>query len=149
MGNRSATALLIAVALLVAACSDEKEAVPAGCRQGPDAVRTALRDAPAEVTIDGSSLSECIKDTSGGGELQEIGITYLDVASGLADGAAKEPNGEEALQLGYLVGAFERSKAGAQGVGYELGRRLHSELLRVDHRSPAFRRGERAGRSGG
>ena len=149
MANQSATALLIAVALLLPACSDDKAAVPAGCRQGPDAVRAALRDAPGPVTVDGSSLSECIKDTSGGGELQEIGITYLDVASGLADDAVKEPNGDEALQLGYLIGAFARSKVGAQGVGYELGRRLDSELLRVGSRSRAFRRGERAGRSGG
>ena len=149
MGHRPVTALVIAGALLLSACSDDKEAVPAACSQGPDVVRAALQEAPRPVTIDGSPLSECIKDTSGGGDLQEVGFTYIDVASGLAPAATSEPNGKEALQLGYLVGAFEKSKAGAQGVGYELGRRLHSELLRVDMRSPAFRRGQRAGRSGG
>ncbi len=149
MGLRPATALVVAGALLFSACSDDKDAVPAACSQGPDAVRAALRQAPAPVTIDGSPLSECIKDTSGGGDLQEVGFTYVDVASRLADAAARAPNGSEALQLGYLIGAFERSKAGAQGVGYELGRRLRSELLRVDRRSPAFRSGERAGRRGG
>ena len=149
MRHRPVTALLIAGALLLPACSDDEEAVPAACSQGPDAVRAALQEAPARVTIGGSPLSDCIKDTSGGGDLQAVGFTYMEVASALADAAEKEPNGIEALQLGYLMGAFERSKAGAQGVGYELGRRLDSELLRVDSRSPAFRRGERAGRSGG
>ena len=149
MGHRPVTALVIAGALLLSACSDDKEAVPAACSKGPDAVRAALQEAPGPVTIDGSPLSECIKDTSGGGDLQEVGFTYIEVASGLAPAAASEPNGREALQLGYLMGAFEKSKAGAQGVGYELGRRLHSELLRVDMRSPAFRRGQRAGRSDG
>ena len=149
MRPRRATALLIAGVLVLIGCGEDDEVVPAACRQGPDVVRAALQEAPGAVTIDGSALSECIKDTSGGGDLQEVGFTYVDVASELADGAEKEPDGPEALQLGYLMGAFERSKAGAQGVGYELGRRLQSELLRVDSRTPAFRRGERAGRSGG
>ena len=149
MRHRPATVLVIAGALLLAACSDDDEAVPAACSRGPDAVGAALREAPGQVTIDGSPLSECIKDTSGGGDLREVGITYVEVASRLAPAAASEPNGSEALQLGYLIGAFEKSKAGAQGVGYELGRRLNSELLRVDMRSPAFRRGHRAGRTGG
>ena len=149
MGRRAATALLIAGALGLGGCSEKDEEVPVACRQGPDAVRTALREAPGPVTIDGSPLSECIKDTSGGGDLQEVGFTYVDVASELADGAEKEPDGPAALQLGYLMGAFEKSKVGAQGVGYELGRRLQSELLRVDRRAPAFQRGWRAGRSGG
>ena len=141
--------LLAACSLLLAACSDDKEAVPVACSQGPDVVRAALQEAPGPVTIDGSPLSECIKDTSGGGDLREVGISYVDVASRLAPAAASDPNGREALQLGYLIGAFEKSKAGAQGVGYELGRRLHSELLRVDMRAPAFRQGHRAGRTGG
>ena len=149
MRHRPATVLVIAGALLLAGCSDDDEAVPAACSRGPDAVRAALREAPGQVTIDGSPLSECIKDTSGGGDLREVGIPYVEVASRLAPSAASEPHGSEALQLGYLIGAFEKSKAGAQGVGYELGRRLHSELLRVDMRSSAFRRGHRAGRTAG
>lgn len=144
----------VALALLLGAlslpgCSDEEEVVPVACRQGPDAVRSALREAPRPVTLDGTSLSDCIMDTSGGGALQEVGAAYLSVASELADDAVRDPNGVAAVRLGYLMGAFERSKAGAQGVGYELGRRLRSELGRVNVRAPAFRRGERAGRRHG
>lgn len=139
--------LAILGTLLFPGCSEE--VVPAACRQGSEAMRSALRDAPGPVTLDGTRLSECIKDTSGGGELQNVGAAYLSTASGLADAAARDPNGAAAVQLGYLMGAFQRSKAGSQGVSYELGRRLRSELLRVNVRSPAFRRGERAGRRGG
>jgi len=143
-----ALAILLGV-LFLSGCSDEDEVVPAACRQGPDAVRVALREAPRPVTLNGTPLSQCIKDTSRGGALQEVGEAYLSVASQLADDAAPDPDGVEAVRLGYLVGAFERSRAGAQGVGYELGRRLRSEAARVNGRSPAFRRGERAGRRHG
>jgi len=119
------------------------------CRQGPDAVRAALRKAPRPVTLDGTPLSDCIMDTTSGGALQEVGEAYITVASELADGAARHPDGAAALRLGYLMGAFERSRAGAQGVGYELGRRLRSEVRRAHVHSPAFKRGERTGRSHG
>ena len=149
MPSRSAALATLLGALILAGCSDEQKGVPVSCRQGPDTVRAALRKAPGPVTLDGTPLSDCIKDTSSGGTLQEVGEAYLTVASELADEAARHPDGAAALRLGYLLGAFERSKSGAQGVGYELGRRLRSEASRMNVRSAAFRRGERAGRSGG
>jgi hypothetical protein len=52
-----------------------------------------------------------------------------------------------ATQLGYLRGALRR---GADpGLHEELLRRFDQELLRVDTRTPAFRRGEAAGRARG
>jgi hypothetical protein len=143
-------ALTLLFGMLVATgCSDEEETVPAACRQGPAAVRAALRDAPGRVTLDGTPLSACIKDTTAGGVLQEVGEGYLTAASDLADAALRDPNGPSAVQLGYLLGAYERSRAGAQGVGYELGRRLRSEVSRANLFSLAFRRGEQAGRRHG
>ncbi|MBA3299649.1 MAG: hypothetical protein H0U24_06150 [Thermoleophilaceae bacterium] len=146
---RPAALVVLLGALLASGCSDGAEGVPAACRQGPEAVRTALRQAPGPVTLDGTPLSECIDDTSGGGDLRDVGTAYVEAAAVLAPAAARNPDGAAAVQLGYLMGAFTRSKAGAQGVGYELGRRLRSELLSVDVRSPAFVRGERAGRRTG
>ena len=67
--------------------------------------------------MDGTLLSECLDDTTSGGELENVGATYLAVATDLAAAAAGEPEGEEATQLGFLVGALRRSEAGAQGVG--------------------------------
>lgn len=149
MDCRAASVAVLLGALLLAGCSDEEEPVPVSCRQGPDSVRSALRDAPGRVTLGGTPLSDCISDTTGGGPLQEVGQAYLAVASGLADAAARDPNGVAALRLGYLMGAVERSRSGAQGVGSELGRRLRMEAARVDSDAPAFRRGERAGRRHG
>ncbi|MGI9081444.1 MAG: hypothetical protein ACR2FZ_04075 [Thermoleophilaceae bacterium] len=149
MTPRPAVLAVLVGALLASGCSDGEQSVPAACRQGPEAVRVALREAPGPVTLDGTPLSECIDDTSGGGELRDVGNAYLEAAAELAPAATRDPDGAAAVQLGYLMGAFARSKAGSQGVGYELGRRLRSELLSVDVRSPAFVRGERAGRRTG
>lgn len=136
-------------ALILPGCSGQEETVPVSCRQGPDAVRSALDAAPGRVTLDGTPLSACIKDTTAGGVLQEVGEAYLTVASELADEAARDPHGAAAVRLGYLMGAYERGRSGAQGVGYELGRRLRSEVSRASLRSPEFRRGQRAGRHQG
>ena len=142
--------LLLAGALLASGCSEgEDKGVPLACREGPTALTEALREAPGRVTLGGTPLSECIEDTSGGGELQDVGQAYTYVAARLADAAAEDPDGPSALQLGYLIGALRRGSAGAQNVGHELARRVRAEISRVDTRSPAFRRGERAGRAHG
>ncbi len=145
-----AALLLLAGALVPSGCSeDDDDGVPLSCRQGSTALSEALREAPGRVTLGGTPLSACIKDTAGGGELRDVGQAYVYVAARLADAAAEDPDGAAAVQLGYLMGAFERGRVGAQGVGHELARRMRSELLRVDVSSPAFKRGERAGRQHG
>ena len=145
---RRPLAALIAC-LAFAACSQEDGSTPAACLTGEDAVLAALKDAPEAVQVDGTPLSECLTDTTDGGELQDVGTAYVEAASTLADRAAADPDGEAALQLGYLLGAVERSERGAQGVGYELGRRLDAEAARVPKDSAAFQRGRRAGTEGG
>ena len=148
--RHTAALLLLVGALLPSACSDgEDEGVPIACREGSTALSEALRAAPARVTLGGTPFSSCFKDTIGGGELRDVGQAYVYVAARLADLAAEDPDGAAALRLGYLMGALERGRVGAQGVGYELARRMRAELLRVDVRSPAFKRGERAGRERG
>lgn len=135
--------------LVFAACGQEDAATPNGCLGGQEALLDALSSAPDEVTLEGTPLSDCLSDTTDGGELEEIGTAYVGAASKLADRAAADPEGEAALQLGYLLGAVKRSEAGAQGVGYELGRRLQAESARVPDGSEAFARGRRAGAEGG
>ena len=112
-------------------------------------MREALRTAPASVRIDGTPLSACLGDESDSGELRDVGTAYLGTAASLSAIAAKDPNGPEATQLGYLIGAVRRSDSAQQGVNYEMVRRLEQELLPVNTGSAAFRRGERAGRRGG
>lgn len=142
--------LLVGAALSSIGCSrGDDEGVAASCREGSAALAEALQDAPGRVTLGGTPLSECINDTSDGGALHDVGQAYVQVTSRLADRAAGDPDGAAALQLGYLMGALRRGQFGAQGVGHELSRRMRSELERVDVRSRAFRRGERAGRDHG
>ena len=151
MAAGRAQLILCCLALLsVPGCSREAdEGVPEACRQGEGAVRDALRSAPDNVSMDGTLLSECLDDTTDGGELQEVGAAYVGVASDLAAAASRNPDGPAATRLGFLVGALRRSEAGAQGVGAELQRRIEQELSAVDTRSRAFRRGLAAGRRAG
>jgi hypothetical protein len=135
--------------LALSACSREEESTPVGCLAGEETVLRALERAPGNVALEGTALSACLSDTTDGDALQSVGAAYLEAATTLADRAAAKPEGEAALRLGYLLGAVKRSEAGAQGVGYELGRRLQSEAARVREGSRAFARGERAGARGG
>lgn len=141
----------LALALLaLAGCSREGDAVlPTACREGAPAVREALEAAPSEVRIDGTPISACLGEKSDGGDLRDVGKAYLDTAASLSSAAAEDPNGPEATQLGYLMGAVRRSAPADQGVNYEMVRRLEQELLRVDTTTTAFRRGFEAGREGG
>ena len=146
--RRSRVALIICL-LATGGCAREEDTTPSGCLAGEAAVVGALAAAPDRVRIEGTPLSACLRDTTDGGELQEVGAAYLEAASALADRAAGDPEGDAALQLGYLLGAVERSETGAQGVGYELARRLRAEAGRVARGSRAFARGRRAGSDGG
>ena len=148
----SALSVLCATALLLGllGCGREEPAVlsPA-CREGSGPVLRALRQAPSPVSLDGTPLSSCLRDTGDGGDLRNVGIGYLDAASTLATAAEKDPRGREALRLGYLIGAAHRGASSDQGPASEMVRRLDNEATQADKGSAAFRRGERAGRRGG
>ena len=151
--GRALVILCLLALIAVPGCSrDSDEGAPSACRQGEEAeeaVRKALKSAPRNVSMDGTLLSECLDDTTSGGELQEVGTAYVAVAADLAADASQDPESQEATQLGFLVGALRRSATGAQGVGAELQRRIEQELSLVDTSSRAFRRGVAAGRRAG
>jgi hypothetical protein len=127
---------------------DGPELAPA-CREGSASVLTALRDAPGEVTLDGAPLSDCLHEARDGGDLSEVGVGFLDAAATLAPRAMRDPEGPEALRLGYLVGAARRGVPQEQGPASELVRRLETEAGQVGPASRALRRGEREGRRSG
>jgi hypothetical protein len=146
--SRAIAALLVAAAL--AGCSREEEpTLPASCLLGPDEVRSALASAPGEVRVEGTRMSECVSQASDPGDIQTVGATYLAVAEALAPRARAEPQGAEARQLGYLVGAVRKGARRTQGYNLEIVRRLEQEAAAVERRSRAFREGERAGRETG
>jgi hypothetical protein len=131
----------------IASCSQGQPKYPAECSNGPAAVRAALAKAPdGDVAIEGVKLSDCLVPSGDAGPLQSFGGTVVDVAIVLVD-RTRAGDQRAATQLGYLRGALRR---GADpGLHDELLRRFDQELLRVDTRTPAFRRGEAAGRARG
>ena len=141
----------LATALALGGCSKQEDDPPAPveCKEGAATVRAALARAPARVELGGTPLSECFTRGSNAADLQQVGATYVSVASDLAAEAKQRPDGPAALQLGYLVGAARRGAAGTQGIHEELMRRIEQELIGLDTRTPSYRRGFEAGRSGG
>ena len=121
--------------------------MPPECSNGPGALRMALARAPdGDVSIEGVRLSECLVPSSDAGPLASFGGSLIDVAYPLAD-RARRGDARAATQLGFLRGALAR---GADPTIHEdLVRRFDQELIGVNTRSPAFRRGEAAGRAHG
>jgi hypothetical protein len=128
-------------------CREEDPTYPPECANGPGAVRAALAKAPdGAVAIEGVKLSECLVASHDAGPLASFGGSATTVAAELVE-RARAGNDRAAMQLGYLRGALRR---GADPTVHEdLLFRLDQELERIDRRSPAFRRGEAAGRERG
>jgi hypothetical protein len=135
----------LALAAALAGCGGSgSEKMPAACIQGPGAVLKALGGAPGDVRIDGVRISQCFNRGARGTDEQILGTNLLSAAQQLGDRAASDPEGDAALQLGYLIGAAQRG-ARRNGLGAELIRRLRQERGSLPARSAAFRRGLRAG----
>ena len=140
--------MLAWLALLATGCGEEAGAVPAGCTAGGDAVLASLRAAPEPVHIEGARISECLSEESGGDQVALVGTGLVEAASRLSTRARRRPEGDAALQLGYLVAAAHRGGDRTQGVHGELLRRLDQEAAPFEG-SSAYRRGAGAGRAAG
>jgi hypothetical protein len=140
----------IALALLVpSGCGSEPSSrVPVECKVAPNAVERALAAAPGDVRLGGRRLSACFAPGSDAGDGQALGLALVPAAESLAPEARAHPRGAAALRLGYLIGAVHRGAARGR-VYAELERRVRQVLAGVDTTSPAYRRGERAGRAHG
>lgn len=148
--RQHAAALWLLAAGLAGACGQEDDArLPAACASDGGTVRVALAAAPRPVRVEGEPISACLTRSSDAADVQEVGATYLRVASRLADTARTRPEGAEALRLGYLMGAVRRGAARTAGIHSELLRRLEQEVRDTKRSSRQFERGERAGRASG
>lgn len=145
---RCTLALVALVLVAVAGCRQGEAEYPPECSNGPRAVRQALDQAPdGEVAIEGTvKLSECLVPSNDAGPLAAFGGSVMTVATPLVD-RAERGDQRALLELGYLYGALKRGAD--SGVHNELVFRFEQELIDVDRRSPAFRRGEAAGRERG
>ena len=148
---------LVALTTLASSCSrtSGSEDVPSACTDGEPsarvaALRSALSQAPGPVAFqDGTKISDCLAHDADSGDIQEVGSMLLTVTQQVIAGASGPHDGRALVELGYLEGAVHRGAAKAQGVDGEIERRIQQEMSPVATGSAAFRRGERAGRSGG
>ena len=145
--RRSLALVALALAIPATGCREADAEYPPECSNGTRALRTALANAPdGDVSLEGVKLSDCLVPADDAGPLASFGGAVITVSAPLAE-RARRGDQEAAVELGYLRGALER---GADpGIHDELLFRLDQELIRVDRRSPAFRRGEAAGRDHG
>ena len=140
--SRVRIACIAAVAAALAGCgSDKSESLPAACTEGPDVVVRALAKAPAPVTIDGTPISECFNRDATSDDVQIVGTNLLGAAQQLVDR-------NQALQLGYLIGAARRG-AKRNGLGDEIVRRLEAEATVDAAQRANYDRGLRAGAATG
>lgn len=147
---RSVARLAVLAATLATGCSTgEAPDAPLSCQATTASLERALGDAPDPVTLRGTPISSCFTRAGDSGEIQSIGFPITEATSNLAREARERPEGESALELGYLVGAVRAGAGRTQGIHDELLRRVEQELAGVDTGSAAFREGERAGRESG
>jgi hypothetical protein len=139
----------VLVAFVLAACGDDDPSFPAACTGEPAAVERALLAAPSAVRLDGTAISRCVRDASESAELQAVGNGLVGAAGELADAARRDPAGDAALRLGYLVGAARRGAGSHGGERTELVRRLEQEAEALEDGRAAYRRGIEAGERSG
>jgi hypothetical protein len=116
---------LIASLIALTGCGGPDDATPVACLEGAPAYLRALRDAPGEVELSGTTpISNCLAENQTGGDLAAVGAAMLAAATKLNAEARAEPGGDANLQLGYLLGAAQRGGEGTEGIHTDLIRRL-------------------------
>jgi hypothetical protein len=129
--------------VLAVGCGNDQHRVPVACLDGN--LPKALTQAPGEVRIDGTRLSDCFTRAANPAEIQEVGAVFVAAAEKLAPQARAQPHSAAALQLGYLIGAVRHGAGHTQGIHYETQRRIEQELVGVNTTAPEFVSGEKAG----
>jgi hypothetical protein len=154
---RRAALLLIVLALVTAGCgsSDGAANTPTACLAPAATYVKALEAAPGPVRLSGSTpISDCLVEDQSAGELADVGTSLVKAASLLSAAAERHPGAEQALRLGYLVGAVEEGASQTSGIHTDLVRRIQAatRILTRGGRSSVARgyaRGYEAGRRDG
>ena len=156
---RALAAVLISAALAVglAACGKEDDSTPVACLEGQDLYLAALAKAPGAVELAGDTpISECLAENQSGGDLANVGEAMIETATALNAEAREDPDGDAAVQLGYLLGAVKRGSEESEGIHSDLLRRLVVGARFAPGKQPLppafyreFRSGYAAGQSNG
>lgn len=118
------------LAVLLAGCGGSEDPLPVACRADGDTYERALQAAPDVVRLEGTTLAQCIRESSSDAELVAIGATLTTLGEQLELRAA-EGDRRAAVQLGYLVGAAERAARDTSGIHTELAYRLERSAAAV------------------
>jgi hypothetical protein len=154
---RRAALLLIVLALVTAGCgsSDGAANTPTACLAPAATYVKALEAAPGPVRLSGSTpISDCLVEDQSAGELADVGASLVKAATLLSAAAERHLGAEQALRLGYLVGAVEEGASQTSGIHTDLVRRIQAStrILTRGGRSSvarAYARGYEAGRRDG
>ena len=154
---RRAALLLIVLALVTAGCgsSDGAANTPTACLAPAATYLRALEAAPGPVRLSGSTpISDCLVEDQSAGELADVGASLVKAATLLSAAAERHAGAEQALRLGYLVGAVEEAASETSGIHTDLVRRIQAatRILTRGGRSSvarAYARGYEAGRRDG
>ncbi len=143
---------VVLLALLLAGCGQQSEAVPAACFGTPASVLKTLRAGPPIALDRETRLSTCVSTAQTDGDLQSLGLLFVRVADVLRTTAGSDP--DDAFALGYLAGAVSRGVAGSSGaIAAQLARRV-DQVATLDPGAraaavAALERGRSAGRRDG
>jgi hypothetical protein len=123
---RREISLLAGVLLIVAGCgSDDGPETPVACLEPPSTYLQALRAAPREVRLAGTTpISGCLVEEQDAGALAQVGQSVVSAATRL--NAEVRRTGDEAatVQLGYLIGAVQEAASTTGGIHEDLTLRL-------------------------
>ena len=150
LGNRHGVRVLELLLVVCAGCANHDVTVPAACLDGPVPIRSALKQAPGDVRIQGKvKISGCFKGAANAADVQNVGSSFLAATEDLTQRVRREPRSHAAVELGYLLGAVRRGAGTDGGVHYESERRIEQELHGAPTSTPQFRQGLAAGRRSG
>lgn len=148
---------VLLIAAVATGCGGQDDSTPAACLGFAPAYEKVLKEAPGEVLLgEETPISDCLAPNQSGGDLARVGEAMVEAATDLNAEARAEPDGDAALQLGYLLGAVQRGAEESEGIHSDLVRRLTVSARYVPGREPlseeflsAYEEGFDAGRSSG
>lgn len=118
---------LLAAAAIAGCGSDEAPDTPSACLSPASAYLTALKAAPGDVLIGGTTpISGCLVEEQPPGQLATVGESIVAAATELNRRVRRDPDPEAVVQLGYLVGAVQEAEASTGGIHRDLKLRLDS-----------------------
>jgi hypothetical protein len=117
-----------AAALGLGSCgSSEPPETPSACLAPASAYLSALAAAPGDVRLDGTtSISNCLVEEQAAGPLGEVGKSMVKAATELNRRVLHGDSRQDAVELGYLVGAAEAGASNTGGIHRDLVLRIET-----------------------